>query len=62
VGWASVTNAFFMVTYYAVVFAWCILMCIISYKFATVANTTETASTLRQNTIGATFNTSLTDG
>ena len=62
VGWASVTNAFFMVTYYAVVFAWCILMCIMSYKFATVANTTETASTLRQNTIGVTFNTSLTDG
>ena len=61
VGRASVTNAFFMLTYYVVVFAWCILMCLMSYRFATTANTTETASALWQNTIGATFSTSLTD-
>ena len=58
---ASVTNGFFILTYYVVVFSWCILMCFMSYKFATTASTTEAASALRQNTIWATFNTSLTE-
>ena len=58
VGWASTANAFVILTYYAVVFAWCILMCFMSYKFATTASTPETASTLWQNSIGTTFKTS----
>lgn len=58
IGWASVANAFVILTYYAVVFAWCIMMCILSYKFATTANTSETASTLWMNSIDATFKTS----
>ncbi len=63
VGWASVANAFVILTYYAVVFAWCILMCVLAYKFATTNSTPETASTLWADTIGATFKTSfLGDG
>lgn len=58
IGWAATANAFVILTYYAVVFAWCIMMVFVSYKFATTANTSETASTLWQTTIGATFNTS----
>ena len=61
IGWASVANAFVILTYYAVVFAWCIMMCFISYKFATTANTSETASSLWSSTIGATFKTSFAD-
>ncbi len=58
IGWASVSNAFVILTYYAVVFAWCILMCFLSFKFATTASTTETASSLWKDSIGATFSTS----
>ena len=60
IGWMATTNSFFMMIFYAVVFAWCILMCVMTFKFATDAGTTETASTLWQNTIWATFDTSLT--
>ena len=63
VGWAAVANAFVILSYYAVVFAWCILMCFLSYKFATTASTPDTASKLWSESIGATFNTSfLGDG
>ena len=63
VGWAAVANAFVILTYYAVVFAWCILMCFLSYKFATTASTPDTASKLWSESIGTTFNTSfLGDG
>ena len=58
IGWASVANAFVILTYYAVVFAWCILMCFVAYKFATTNSTSETASTLWMDSIGATFKTS----
>ena len=58
VGWAATANAFVILTYYAVVFAWCILMCFISYKFATSAKTTETASVLWEKSIGTTWKTS----
>lgn len=58
IGWASVANAFVILTYYAVVFAWCILMCFVAYKFATTNSTPETASTLWTDSIGTTFNTS----
>lgn len=60
IGWVATANSFFMMVFYAAVFARCILMCVMSYKFATDASTTETASTLWQTTIWATFNTSLT--
>ena len=57
-GWAATTNAFMIVTYYAVVFAWCILMAVVSFKFATTNSTVETASTLWQDTIQTTWGTS----
>ena len=63
IGWASVANAFVILTYYAVVFAGCIMMCFLSYKFATSANTTVEASSLWANSIGTTGKTSfLGDG
>lgn len=58
IGWASVANAFVILTYYAVVFAWCIMMCFLAYKFATTNTTPDTASTLWMDSIGATFKTS----
>ncbi len=58
VGWAAVANAFVILTYYAVVFAWCILMCVLAYKFATTNKTPDTASQLWSSSIGATFTTS----
>ncbi len=58
VGWAAVANAFVILTYYAVVFAWCILMCIVAYKFATTHDTAEKASNLWAETIATTGGTS----
>ena len=58
VGWAAVANAFVILTYYAVVFAWCILMCFLAYKFATTHSTPDTAKNLWSESIGATFGTS----
>lgn len=58
IGWASVANAFVILTYYAVVFAWCIMMCFISYKFARGASTSADAASLWSKTIGTTFKTS----
>ncbi|MBQ9900244.1 MAG: sodium-dependent transporter [Acholeplasmatales bacterium] len=59
VGWAAVANAFVILTYYAVVFAWCILMCFLAFKFATTHSTPETASNLWAesvlNTSGTSF-------
>mgnify|MGYP001467815336 CR=1 FL=1 len=34
IGWAATSNAFVISTYYAVVFAWVILMTVCSVKFA----------------------------
>ena len=34
IGWSATVNAFVIVTYYAVVFGWVILMALISSKFA----------------------------
>jgi len=61
-GWSAIGNAFFVTTYYAVVFWWCIMMCLLCLKFANVAGTTETASSLWQNTIWTTFTTDLSNG
>jgi len=63
VGWAATANAFVILTYYAVVFAWCILMCFVSFKFATSAKSTADAGALWSKEIGVTWKTSfLGDG
>lgn len=54
VGWAATTNAFFIATYYAVVFAWVLMMFGISYKFAHMTGDSEAASSLFLNTIQTT--------
>ena len=59
IAWAAVGNVFVIITYYAVVFAWCILMCFLAYKFATTNSTPETAQNLWADSIGTTFDTSL---
>lgn len=46
IGWAATTNAFVIACYYAVVFAWVILMTILSYKFAGLTGNAEAASNL----------------
>lgn len=55
VGWAATTNAFFISTYYAVVFAWVLLMFGLSYKFAGMTGDTDAASSLFANTIETTW-------
>ena len=54
VGWAAVTNAFVISTYYAVVFAWVLLMFGISYKFAGMTGDADAASGLFLKTIETT--------
>lgn len=44
IGWGGVINAFFIVTYYAVVFAWVILMLFCSFKFGKLTNDPAGAS------------------
>ncbi|MBR1482997.1 MAG: sodium-dependent transporter [Ruminococcus sp.] len=46
VGWAATSNAFVIVCYYAVVFAWVILMFINSWQFANMTGDNEAASGL----------------
>ena len=46
IGWAATSNAFVIVCYYAVVFAWVILMFFNSWKFAGMTNDSEKASSL----------------
>ena len=58
IGWAAVANAFIISTYYAVVFAWVLLMFGISYKFAGMTGNAEAASGLFLSTIEATGTTS----
>ena len=58
VGWAAVANAFVILTYYAVVFAWCILMCFLAYKFATTHSTSDAAANLWAESTGVTGKTS----
>lgn len=43
IGWASTTNAFFIVSYYAVVFAWVILMAVVSFRFAGMTGAPDAA-------------------
>ncbi len=46
IGWSATLNAFVIVTYYAVVFAWVILMAFLSYKFKDLTGNVEKASSL----------------
>lgn len=55
VGWAATSNAFVIVCYYSVVFAWVILMFINSWKFAGMTGDSEAASGLFQKLTHSTF-------
>lgn len=46
IGWAATSNAFVIVTYYAVVFAWVIMMAVFSFKFIGMTGNSEAASGL----------------
>lgn len=46
IGWAATTNAFVIVTYYAVVFAWVIMMAVFSFKFIGMTGDNVAASGL----------------
>ena len=48
IGWAGTTNAFFIVCYYAVVFAWVILMCICCFKFGQITGAADATSQASQ--------------
>lgn len=52
IGWAATANAFVILTYYVIVFAWCILMCFVAFKFGTTHGTPATASSLWLEEIG----------
>lgn len=58
VGWMAVSNGIGISIYYAAVFAWVILMFIMSYKFAGMNGDTEAASSLWADTIKTTGTTS----
>jgi len=58
VGWAATANAFLIVTYYSVVFAWVLMMCGISYKFAGMVGDNDAAGGLFLSTIKTTGTTS----
>lgn len=46
IGWAATSNAFVIVCYYAVVFAWVIMMFVFSWRFAGMTGDNEAASGL----------------
>lgn len=46
IGWAATANAAVIVVYYAVVFAWVILMTVFSFRFASMTGDTESAKGL----------------
>ncbi len=46
IGWAATSNAFVIVTYYAIVFAWVIMMAVFSFKFINMTGNNEAASSL----------------
>ena len=58
VGWLAVSNGIGISIYYAAVFAWVILMFIMSYKFAGMTGDTKAASSLWADTIMTTWTTS----
>ena len=58
IGWSATVNAFVIVTYYAVVFAWVILMALLSYKFNGLTGDVEGAGNLWAEQIKTTGTTS----
>ncbi len=58
IGWIATANGFFISVYYAVVFAWVILMFANSHKFAAFTGDTESAKNLWMNLIKTTGTTS----
>ena len=52
IGWAGTTNAFVITTYYAVVFAWVIMMAIFSFKFAGITAMGADAAPAAQGIFG----------
>ena len=54
IGWSATINAFVIVTYYAVVFGWVILMALISSKFSGLTGNPEAAGKLWLETIQTT--------
>lgn len=54
IGWSATTNAFFIVIYYAAVFAWVIMMAVFSFKFAGLTGNQEEAGNLWMNIIKTT--------
>ena len=54
VGWLAVSNGIGISIYYAAVFAWVILMFVLSFKFAGMTGNTEAASSLWMDTIKTT--------
>ncbi|MCR5616090.1 MAG: hypothetical protein K6F45_08005 [Saccharofermentans sp.] len=57
VGWLAVSNGIGISIYYAAVFAWVILMFVMSFKFAGMTGDTAAASSLWSDTIKTTFTT-----
>lgn len=55
IGWAATSNAFVIVTYYAVVFAWVIMMAVFSFKFFSMTGNNEAAGGLFQTLTKTTF-------
>ena len=58
IGWIAVSNGIGISIYYAAVFAWVILMFVISFKFMNMTGDTEAASNLWADTIKTTGTTS----
>ncbi|MBP3436395.1 MAG: sodium-dependent transporter [Clostridia bacterium] len=54
VGWAATSNAFVIGCYYAIVYAWVILMVLVSFKFIGMTGDTAAAGNLFFNTIQTT--------
>lgn len=62
IGWAATANAFVIVSYYAAVFGWVILMALLSFKFAAMTGVEgglEAAKNLWADSINTTWTTSL---
>lgn len=55
VGWAATANAFVIVTYYAIVFAWVLLMVVEAVKFAGMTGDAEAASQVFANATQTTW-------
>lgn len=54
IGWAATSNAFVIATYYAVVFAWVIMMAVFSFKFINLTGDNEAASVIWSDLIKTT--------